>query len=609
MGLIPDSQIREILDRTDILAVVGEHVRLTKRGNRWVGLCPFHGEKTPSFHVDPGKGLFYCFGCQKGGSVVQFLMELEKSTFREVMENLASRVGITIAREASESGQESDKERRALEELNEKLANTFHWLLLNHPSANLALERLRSRGLPEEIIQGFRLGYSLPDRSWLSQFLTSKGYSENFLQRSGFFSTKTPGYPLFSGRLMFPIVDAKGRVIAFGGRILEGEGPKYINSPDTLLFKKQDSLFALDHAQAAVKKENSVIVCEGYMDALSFHAAGIRNAVAPLGTAFTFSQAKLLRRWAETVIFCFDADDAGRKATERACSVAAMAGLRIFVVRLPGGKDASEILEKEGPETLQKTASFAINGDDFLIERARELFDIGTVEGKVKAAAFLYPYVDALDSEVRRFSFLEYAARTLGANPESIRGDYESARRRADQRSDRIRYTETASGEILGDRLGSGSGSIARTPDLVFAVALTLNPDRYIDIRSRITVDDLDDFRARDLLIALEEAFRADDLRIDSVVRRADDETAKRFVHEAAASGEFDMNPDRLIEDGAWAIKRRSLMRRRERILTAIAGLGGGNPDASSSLNDLLYEKMNLDAELESMKGERDERP
>jgi DNA primase len=617
MGRIPDALVREILDKTDIVAVIGERVRLMRRGGRWLGLCPFHAEKSPSFNVDADKGLFYCFGCQKGGSVVQFLMELDKLSFPEAMEELAKRANIAL--EVEEAPSEEEKDRRALLELYERLAGTFHWLLCDHPSGKKAQERIRERGLKDEIIEEFRLGYVPSDRRWMNKFLRGKGYSEIFLARSGLFAASSPGYPIFAHRIMFPISDQRGRVIAFGGRLLEGDGPKYINSPDTLLFRKQDNLFALDKALPHIKKAGEALICEGYMDALSFHAAGIKTATAPLGTAFTASQARSLKRWADRILLCFDADDAGRRATERACAIAAQAGLVPRVVALPGGKDASEILEKEGEGTLQRTGNFTINGEDFLVRQARELFDLGTVEGKAKAAAYLYPYADALDSDLKRNAFLEFASRELGANPRSILEDYEAAKRAGSGR-------EGARGQRgrpeRFDREGlAGAGSVAkpvsaaaRTTDLVFMATVVLNAECFAQIRSELASEDLDDFRARDLYIALEEGFRADDLGADTILGRIEDEAARRFVMEGAATGEFSINSDRLIADGIQALKRRSLERKRERILARMARNAdprsgdGEDPRDEASLNELLYEKMHLDAELESMKGERDER-
>jgi DNA primase len=600
MGRIPDRLVQEILDKTDIVSIVGDHVRLTKKGGRWVGLCPFHSEKSPSFNVDPDKGLFYCFGCQKGGSAVQFLMELDKMSFPEAMEELAKKAGIAL--EVEEAPTEEEKDRRALFELYDRLKGTFHWLLTENPGGKAARERLRARGIPDAIVEEFSLGYAPADRRWLHRFLLGKGYSAEFLARSGFFAGSSRDFPIFADRLMFPISDVKSRVIAFGGRLLQGEGPKYINSPDTQLFKKQDNLFALERAMPTIKKGGEALICEGYMDALSFHAAGITSAVAPLGTAFTASQARLLKRWSDTVLLCFDSDEAGKKAAERACAIAAGVGLDPLVVSLPGGKDASEILEKEGMGTLQKTRDFTINGGDFLVRRAKELFDIGTVEGKARASAFLYPYVDALNSEVKRGAFLDLASRELGANPISIRADYDAAKRGAQSRAPREAAKPSA----------ERAQTSARTDDLVFMTALALNAERFEGIRSAIKPEDLDDFRARDIFIAMEEGYRADELGAESVLERVEDESVRRFVREASARGEFAENAEKLLSDGLAMVRRRSLERERERLLSRIAELGaaagatGAKAADAEALNGLLYEKKRLDSEWEAMKGERD---
>jgi DNA primase len=597
MSRIPERLVQEILDKTDIVSVIGDHIRLMKKGRNWMGLCPFHAEKSPSFSVDQDKGLFYCFGCQKGGTAVSFLMELDKLSFPEAMEELARRAGVALTIEEAPSPE--DNERKALFELYERLAGAFHWLLMEHPTGGPALAKLRDRGLPIEIIKDFRLGYAPSDRTWLHRFLIGKGYSTPFLQRSGLFAASSSTYPIFADRLMFPIQDPKARVIAFGGRLLGGEGPKYINCPDTALFRKQDNLFALDKALPAIKKNGRALICEGYMDALSFHAAGQTIAVAPLGTAFTPSQARMLKRWADKVHLCFDTDDAGQRAAERSCAIAAAAGMESFVVELPGAKDASEILEKEGPGRLQKTEDFTINGDEFLVRRAKKLFDIGTVEGKASAASFLYPYADALDSELKRYAFLEFASREFGANPVSLKADYEAAKR-----GNRSRPVREGDVPVLGP-------TAARTNDLLLMTAVFLDAEGFQEIRSCVAPEDLDDFRARDLYFALEEGFRSDDSSLEALLSRVEDDSAKRFVLEASASGELSVNPARLIKDGVKAVRRRYLVRKRERLISRIAGLEseGEAGRAPAALNDLLSEKMNLDAELEAIKGERDERP
>jgi DNA primase len=588
MSRIPVATVRLIVERTDIVALIGDFVRLEKKGGRYVGLCPFHNEKTPSFSVDREKGFYYCFGCQKGGDAIKFLMEQEKLTYREALEDLAKRAGVPIELEDAPSPDE--QARRSLLELNERMAGTFHYLLTKHESGKAAAAYVARRGIPESLRDEFRLGYSPRDRAWLFAFLQSKGYSPDFLARSGFFAERRPGFPLFADRLMFPIASPRGEIVAFGGRLLDGDGPKYINSPDTLLFHKQENLFALDKAVSAIKSEGFALICEGYMDALSFHAAGVACAVAPLGTAFTERQARLLRRWTDRVYFAFDADTAGQKATERACVLGASAGLDSRVVVLPGGKDASEILEKEGPESLQKIRDLAINGDEFLLRRAKGLFDINSVEGKAKAVSFLFPYMDALESEVKRDAFFELAARSLRAEARSIRSDYENAK------SGRARPTARSAQEA--------ALPAPRTPDFVLLLALTANLDLFAGFRKSVSLDEIDDQRAKDVYIALEEWFRAGEGALDALLMRISDEQTKKSVLAAAASGEFDENAGRFVEEGIMRIKRRSLSLRREKVCEHIAELGA----SAEGLSELQYELMHLDAELAKMKGERDER-
>jgi len=219
MSLIPEATVRTILDRTDIVAVIGDYVRLEKRGGRWLGVCPFHAEKTPSFNVDREKGFFYCFGCRKGGDVVTFLREHEKLGYREALEELARRAGVPI--ELEEAPSEEERARKALLELYERLAAAFHYLLVEHPSGEAARAVLRRRAIPDELREEFRLGYAPRDRRWLHGFLLKKGYSADFLSRSGLFAERHPDFPLFADRLIFPIAQARGEVIAFGGRLLE----------------------------------------------------------------------------------------------------------------------------------------------------------------------------------------------------------------------------------------------------------------------------------------------------------------------------------------------------------------------------------------------------
>jgi len=609
MGRIPETVIQEVLDKTSNISVFQEKVRLAKKGNKWWGLCPFHSEKTPSFSVDAERGLFYCFGCQKGGSLIDFLMETDKLSFLEAVEELAERAHVTLPADSAVSDKE-ESEKAQLYALYEKLATAFHWLLTEHETGSAALGILRARGIPDELIDSFRLGYAPADPSWLHRFLLNKGFSPEFLARTGLFSSRNKRYPLFCDRIMFPIADQRGRVIAFGGRLIRGDGPKYINSPDTAVFHKQENLFALDKAIQTVKDMNSALICEGYMDALSFHAAGIRNAVAPLGTAFTTKQAQLLRRRSERVSLCFDSDDAGKKAAERACSIAVEAGLDACVVLMSEGKDASEILEKFGAERLKKVPECSINSGDFLIRRAEELFDLGTVDGKSKASLFFYPYLDALDSEVKRNGFLDIVGRRMGINPRGLLTDYQKAKAMDGRQAER-----QEKGSTVYLRTGNAG---ARTADLFFMTAVVLFPEAFSQVKASICSDDLDDTRARDLFFALEEASLRDAKETTSILSLTNDDAARRFVLAVAASGELDQGLENVVSDGIKSVRVRSLERKRMRLISEIGRVSqdsdlsavmavGGSAEKQESVVDLLKKKMQLDVELARLKGEVDE--
>ncbi|MDR0601698.1 MAG: toprim domain-containing protein, partial [Treponema sp.] len=378
MAFISRATIQEVNDKLDALAVVGDYVRLEKRGGRYWGLCPFHSEKTPSFTVDPGRKMYHCFGCGQGGGIITFIMEMDKLTFPEAVETLARRfvVEIVYEHDGYEVPVDTGGRKRAEEmaELYRRVTVSFHHILVERPEGKRALEYVESRRISRETIDRFRLGFSPPDRYWLFNFLVKKGYSEEFLAASGLFSARYPRSSFFSGRLMFPIADRHGNTAAFGGRILPAAAPgepvvpaesappaesaahaepKYINSRESEWYKKRETLFAIDIALPEIRKTREVYLCEGYMDVIALHEAGICNAVAPLGTAFTGEQAKLLCRWAERLNLVFDSDDAGRSAAVKAILTARGNSLSCFVAAPekaredrtgPDPKDPADIL-------------------------------------------------------------------------------------------------------------------------------------------------------------------------------------------------------------------------------------------------------------------------
>jgi DNA primase len=419
---------------------VGDYVRLEKKGGRWWGLCPFHPDKTPSFTVDPDRKMYHCFGCGQGGGIINFVMEMDKLSFPEAVEALARRSGVEIIRENGDFEQKDPGESGRKEELAElfrRVSVTFHYFLMKNDEGSQAKQYIISRGINQDMVERFRLGYAPADRNWLFNFLLKKGYSPQFLAGTGLFSERYPQSSFFSRRLMFPIADRQGKTVAFGGRILEGEGPKYLNSRESELYKKGQTLFAIDLALPEIRKSREVYLAEGYMDVIALHQAGISNAVAPLGTAFTDDQAKLLRRWAEKACLVFDSDQAGQSAAVKGVLTCRRNGLSCAVV-VPGGaegggaeaefKDPADILRYQGPEALRNRMKCLIIDFNYLISRSRSLYDISAAEGKAKAVAFLFPYFDTLDSDVSRDSCIGAAAAAFGADRTAILNDYNRRR-------------------------------------------------------------------------------------------------------------------------------------------------------------------------------------
>ncbi|GAB6393223.1 MAG: DNA primase [Treponematales bacterium] len=600
MPMIAKSSVREVTERLDAVAVVSEYVRLEQRGGRWWGLCPFHQEKTGSFTVNPDLKVYHCFGCGKGGSVLGFVMEMDKLSFPEAVEMLAKKTGVELVYEQGGGEARDDSRREQLFDLYRRLAAAFHHFLMEKSEGREAKRYILSRGLGEEMLESFNLGYAPADRGWLFGFLKKKGYSGEFLAASGLFSSRHPEFPLFAGRLMFPIADRQGRVAAFGGRALperpEGrETPKYINSPETAIFRKGQTLFALDRAVPEIRKTRAVYLVEGYMDALALHAAGAANAVAPLGTSFTDDQARLLRRWAEKAFLVFDSDEAGQQAAVKGILTCRRAGLEAAVVNLRGGeaarnaaappeiKDPADILKIYGAEALQNSLKCTINEVEYLIARAKFLFDISASGGKARAAAFLFPYLEVLDSEVSREACIEAAAKAFGVAPQAVAADFRNrGRGRGLKRP--------------GETVSEQAKRIQSNDELRLLMAV-VNGGVYPAFRREVTLKEVENPAAKELFLALEECFARDETGIDSLLARIPSPELRDFIVSRGASPEFAMNPERIVADGVKRMKRKRRERRREEIVRRLRALKNGAGAAETE--ELLAEKMHIDEELQ----------
>jgi len=400
--LYSEDLIEEVRIRNDIVGVVSGYVHLERQGRRMVGLCPFHGEKTPSFSVDAAKQVFYCFGCQKGGNVFHFVMGIENLEFPEALRQLADRANITLPEPEDNGERELSRQKKEISALNREAARFFYASLAG-PGGLAAQQYLSRRGLQEKTLRAFGLGYA-PD-SWdaLCRHLQAKGASAALLDAAGLASSGPHG-PIdrFRNRVMFPIFDIRGNIVGFGGRVMDASNPKYMNSPDTPLYNKSRELYAMNFARLSHSKR--IVVVEGYMDVISLHQAGIDTAVASLGTAFTQQQAWILKKYAEEVVIAYDADSAGQNATLRCMDILEASGCSVRILQIPDGKDPDEYIRNHGDERFRNLLDHALSLLEFRLLVQKRAHPGQEVEDRVhllnKMADVLASHGNAIEREM-----------------------------------------------------------------------------------------------------------------------------------------------------------------------------------------------------------------
>jgi DNA primase len=598
--------IDEIKNRVDAVSIVGEYVRLQQRGGTFWGCCPFHNEKTPSFQVNPDKKSYYCFGCNEGGGVISFIMAMDKITFPEALTLLAKKLGIEIQYEnyggaaVSKKDEELLEKKEELRSLYKRVAGSFHYLLMESGLGGAAKEYVLERGISIEMIERFRLGYAPADHHWLHQFLLSKSYSKEFLSDSGLFSKNYPQAAFFSDRLIFPINDRQGQTVAFGGRILSGDGPKYINSAESPLYRKGETLFAIDLALAEIRRTREAVLCEGYMDVIALHQAGVTNAVAPLGTAFTDEQAKLLKRWAERVELVFDSDAAGEAAAVKGVLTCRKNGLSCVLMGSDsvgdgeggaGLKDPADILKNCGEGGLLKRVKSVITDVDYLISKSKRdvLSKLDDSQGLSKAIVFLRPFFKTIDSDVDKEVFCKKAAGTFGLEPAAVLKDLNT-----DETQAMVR--KKAAGEDQWRTIDAG-------PELRLLAAVAVNCERFPhlfeNLRKTVPLEELDNQDAKNIYIALEESFRLDILSIDAVLSRIGNDALRVYLTQKNAVGEFSFEPKRYVADGIRGVKKKLLLERSKKLDGDVRLAKNEGRD----IRDLLFSKQQINDELSTLKG------
>jgi DNA primase len=427
-----------VKQQADIVRVIGEYVRLKKSGQNFSGLCPFHSEKTPSFAVHPVKQIYHCFGCGVGGDVFKFVMEMEKIPFPEAIRVVAEKCGIAVprARERTPEERKENQQRTSLVEMHRGAAAFFAQQLNGTPEGRAAKAYLLDRGLDSEAATQFGIGFAPSGGEALLRAMKQK-YPEKVLEASGLFSRDQSGrlYDRFRRRVMFPIASESGKIVAFGGRALGDDLPKYLNSPETPIYSKSNVLYHLDRAKEALRQRDFAVLVEGYMDAIAVARAGISNVVASCGTSLTEPQVKLLNRFTRRVIVNYDPDTAGQAATERSLAILLEQGAEVRVLALPGGKDPDSFIRAEGAAAYTKLLNESPSYVDYLISRARKM-DLTTAEGKLRAVNFLMPYVQRIPDRILRSEWATRIAQQLRIEEPVLR---ESMRKAASERRSEVK--------------------------------------------------------------------------------------------------------------------------------------------------------------------------
>ena len=426
MARFPGDFLQKVRDNTNILDVVGSYVSLKKKGKRYWACCPFHQEKTPSFSVSPEDGLYYCFGCHAGGDVFSFVEKMENLSFTEAVERLAEAAHLELPQ--AEVSPEEKRRKQFNDELYHAMELAvvyFHNCLRRTNMGKPGLAYFKRRHLTDETIDRFKLGFA-PD-SWhklYGDFRTIKHISDTVLVTSGLVGHKNGRYyDTFRNRCMFPILNLKGKPVAFGGRVMDDSKPKYLNSPETPIFNKRQLLFALYQALPEIRRTRQVIMVEGYMDAISLHAHGVTNAVASLGTAFTIEQARLLKRYADEVVFSYDMDAAGQNATRRALEIAGTTGLKMRVLHLSEGKDPDEFVNKYGGEAYKEAVAQAIPALDYLFKSLLETHDRTSLEGQHLILNDMFTVLSARGDSFEFNTYIQKMARALKVDEGLVRNE------------------------------------------------------------------------------------------------------------------------------------------------------------------------------------------
>ena len=590
--MISKETIEQVLMRNEISSLIGSYVSLRRAGSNLKGLCPFHSEKTPSFTVYPAENSFYCFGCGVGGDAITFIRKRENLDYPDAVEFLANRAGITIVRDERpdrlQAGPKFDKARML--KMNVDAAKYFHKQLFSDtPEAKAALDYfVNVRKLSLSTIKHFGLGYAPNSFDAFSKYMLSLGYKYEELV-AGFLcgkSDKGRYYDAFRNRVMFPIIDVSGNVIAFGGRVMDDSKPKYKNSSDTPVFKKSRNLFALNFARLAC--EETLILCEGYMDVIALHSAGFTNAVATLGTAITAEQARMMSRYTKKVIISYDADEAGQKAAMRAIKMLGDVGLDVTILKIPGAKDPDEYIKANGKDKFQKLLDGSKSKFDYNMENILSRYNLDVPADKVKATRELVKLISETYSSAERDIYIQVVSKSIGVEPKSIKADVDrtvAAQYRAKKREESAKVKQDAIG--YSDRVN---------PDFIKAPAVAKNEEHVLGLlfsypehrktvfdRELLTEDDFFTDLNRRLFVFIRDKYFSGDESFAEINELFSDEEVGRVVRMRVLRMNLS-NGDEVLKDSIRTLK--SVVKKKKSEATA----------SIEDLNKLIKDKQENDS-------------
>lgn len=534
--------VDEVREKNDIVDVISPHVRLTKRGANYIGLCPFHNEKTPSFSVNAGRQIFHCFGCGVGGNAFSFIMKYENLTFTEAIKQLADRVGMKLpeADDSPEAKKRADL-RTGLFEVYKEAAK-FYYFQLRGEYGSYPMEYLKNRGLTEKTINDFGLGYSVKSSNALYTYLKSKGYSDELMIKAELVTFKEGKgvFDMFWNRVMFPIMDQNNKVIAFGGRVM-GEGePKYLNSRETDIFNKRRNLYGLNYAKHS--REGYLLLCEGYMDVIALHQVGFTNAVASLGTALTQEQARLISRYVKEVIITYDSDGAGVKAAIRAIPILKSAGIKTRILKLSPYKDPDELIKAAGREEYEARIKNAENSFDFELSHIEKSFDLTGPEGKTEFMTKVADRLTGFEEEIERENYIAAVAKRYFVSKDALR---KLVNKIGGAKEIREMYKDAGEKINKVDRAKTADEGLLKTNRLLLSL-IADKPDFYNRAKKIITANDFITPLYKDLAVRIfsqiEAGKKPNVAEIISRYESGDDQAQVAAVFEENFEAEVDEN-------------------------------------------------------------------